>query len=74
MAFDNRGQILAAMPNFDDNDRDLLAYLPVGRTNTLYSRVGNVTAYAAILALLLSLFIAGRNHVEARKRAFEARA
>lgn len=66
MGFDNRGQILAAMPNFSDNDRELLADLPVGRTNTLYSRIGNVIAYAAILALLFSLFIAGRNHLGSR--------
>jgi len=67
MAFDSRGQILAALPNFGNNDREMLVYMPVGRTATLYSRIGNVIAYAALLALAVLVLIAGRNHRRSRK-------
>lgn len=67
MGFDNRGQILAAMPNYGDNDRILLAYLPLGRTDTLYSRIGSVIAYAALLVLAALLLVAGRNQLRWRK-------
>jgi apolipoprotein N-acyltransferase len=61
MGFDNYGQIRAAMPAFGNNDKILLASLPVGRINTLYSRIGNSLAYIAVLALLVSIFVARRN-------------
>ncbi len=67
MAFDSRGQILAALPNFGNNDRVMLAYLPVGKTSTLYSRTGPVIAYAALLALAALLFVAGRNRFRSQK-------
>jgi apolipoprotein N-acyltransferase len=63
MGFDNLGQIRAAMTAFGDNDHILLASLPVERTDTLYSRIGNILAYIAIFALLILFFIAGRNHL-----------
>lgn len=67
MAFDSRGQILAAMPNFGNNDREMLAYVPVGRTATLYSRIGNLIGYAALLVLATMLLAAGRNQHRSRK-------
>jgi apolipoprotein N-acyltransferase len=67
MGFDNLGQIRAAMTFFGDNDHILLASLPVKRTNTLYSRIGNIIAYVAIFVLLLLFFIAGRNHLLIKK-------
>jgi len=63
MGFDNLGQIRAAMTAFGDNDHILLASLPVKRTATLYSRVGNIIAYISIFALILFFFIAGRKHL-----------
>lgn len=63
MAFGSRGQIVAALPNFGNNDRVMLAYLPAGRTPTLYSRTGPVIAYAALLALAALLLVAGRNRL-----------
>lgn len=68
MGFDNLGQIRAAMTAFGDNDHILLASLPVKRTDTLYSRIGNSIAYIAIFVLLLLFFIAGRNHLLTRIR------
>jgi len=67
MGFDNLGQIRAAMTAFGDNDHILLASLPVERTDTLYSRIGNILAYIAIFALLVLFFIAGRNHLLTKK-------
>jgi apolipoprotein N-acyltransferase len=67
MGFDNLGRIRASMSSFEDNDHILLAAMPVKRTNTLYSRVGNVIAYIAIFVLLLLFFIAGRNHLLTKK-------
>lgn len=67
MAFDNRGRILASLPNFGVNDREMLAYMPVGRTPTLYSRIGNVLAYLALLTLFVLLIAAGRNPVRQQK-------
>jgi apolipoprotein N-acyltransferase len=67
MGFDNLGQLRAAMTSFGDNDHILLASLPVKRTDTLYSRIGNVIAYIAILAFLFLFFIAGRNHLRKKK-------
>ncbi|EFL53197.1 Nitrilase/cyanide hydratase and apolipoprotein N-acyltransferase [Solidesulfovibrio fructosivorans JJ]] len=68
MAFDSRGRILASLPNFGNNDRVMLAYMPVGRTLTLYSRIGNVLAYLALLTLFVLLIVACRNgHVRQRR-------
>jgi apolipoprotein N-acyltransferase len=67
MAFDGRGQILAALLNFGNNDRVMLAYMPVGRTPTLYSRIGPVIAYVALLALAALLIVAGRNRFRLQK-------
>lgn len=66
MGFDNYGQIQAAMADFGDNDRILIASLPVQRVNTLYSKVGNTIAYIAISTLLFSLFMTGRNYLRAK--------
>jgi apolipoprotein N-acyltransferase len=68
MGFDNLGQIRAAMTSFGDNDHILLASLPVERTDTLYSRIGNVIAYSAILVFLILLFIAIRNHLRTKRQ------
>lgn len=62
MGFNNYGQIYAAMPDFGNNDRILIASLPVGKIYTLYTRVGNTIAYVAIAALIFSLFIMVRNY------------
>lgn len=67
MAFDSRGRILATLPNFGNNDREMLAYMPVGRTATLYSRIGNVIGYAALLVLAALLLVAGRDENRSRK-------
>jgi apolipoprotein N-acyltransferase len=67
MGFDNRGRIRASMSSFEDNDHILLAAMPVKRTVTLYSRVGNLLAYSSILALVVFALIAGRNNLQARK-------
>lgn len=67
MAFDSRGKILASLPNFGSNDRIMMAYMPVGRTKTLYSRTGNIIAYAGLLTLVALLFAAGRNHLREQK-------
>ncbi len=61
MAFDNRGRILASMPNFGNNDRVMLAYMPVGKTVTFYSRIGNLFAYLALLSLAVLLMNSLRN-------------
>lgn len=61
MGFNNYGQIRAAMSDFGNNDKILIASLPVGKIYTLYSSIGNLIAYIAIAALLFSLFIMARN-------------
>ncbi len=66
MGFDNYGQIRASMPDFGNNDRIMIASLPVGKINTLYSRVGNLLAYVAIAFLLFSLFVTVRNYLRER--------
>jgi len=67
MGFNNYGQIRAAMSDFGNNDKILIASLPVGKINTLYSRIGNLIAYIAIAALLFSLFITVRNYRRAKE-------
>ncbi|MFC2107136.1 nitrilase-related carbon-nitrogen hydrolase [Bacteroidota bacterium] len=64
MGFDNYGQIRAAMSDFGNNDKILIASLPVGNINTLYSKVGNIIAYIAIIVLLFSLFMTVRKFVK----------
>jgi len=67
MGFNNYGQIRAAMSDFGNNDKILIASLPVGKINTLYSRIGNLIAYIAIAVLLFSLFITVRNYRRAKE-------
>jgi|GEM_PF-944231 len=67
MGFNNYGQIRAAMSDFGNNDKVLIASLPVGKINTLYSNIGNLIAYIAIAALLFFLFITVRNYKRAKK-------
>lgn len=67
MGFNNYGQIRAAMSDFGNNDKILIASLPVGKINTLYSSIGNLIAYIAIAALLFSLFMTVRNYRRAKK-------
>jgi len=62
MGFNNYGQIRAAMADFGNNDKILIASLPVGQIRTLYARIGNLLAYIAIAALLFSLFVTVRNY------------
>ena len=61
MGFNNYGQIYAAMPDFGNNDKILIASLPVGKIYTLYTSIGNLIAYFAFAALLFSLFVTIRN-------------
>jgi apolipoprotein N-acyltransferase len=72
MGFNNYGQVRAAMSDFGDNDKILIASLPVGKINTLYSRAGNLIAYIAIATLLCSLFMTGRNYLLEKKSTSEA--
>lgn len=67
MGFDKYGRILASMSDFGDNDKILLASLPVKRTNTLYSYVGNLLAYIALAVFLATIIMAARNILKARK-------
>lgn len=67
MGFNNYGQIRAAMSDFGNNDKILIASLPVGKINTLYSMIGNLLAYIAIAALLFSLFMTVHNYRRAKK-------
>jgi apolipoprotein N-acyltransferase len=62
MGFNNYGQIRAAMSDFGNNDKILIASLPVGQIHTLYTRIGNLIAYIAIAALLFSLFMTVRKY------------
>lgn len=66
MGFNNYGQIRAAMSDFGDNDKIMIASLPLQKINTLYSQVGNLIAYIAIAVLFISLFIAVRNYLRAK--------
>lgn len=63
MGFNNYGQIRAAMSDFGDNDKIMIASLPVQKINTLYSQVGNLIAYIAIAVLFIALFISIRNYL-----------
>lgn len=67
MGFNNYGQVRAAMSDFGNNDKIMIASLPVQKINTLYSRVGNLIAYIAIAALLFSLFMTVRNYLREKK-------
>lgn len=61
MAFDDRGRILASLPSFGPNDRQMSAYMPIGHNPTLYSRIGNTFAYLALLGLAGLLMMTWRN-------------
>ncbi len=63
MAFDDRGRILASLPSFGPNDRQMSAYMPIGHNVTLYSRIGNSFAYLALLILAGLLIMTGRNRL-----------
>jgi len=52
MAFDQYGRIRASMTDFGNNNKTMMASVPLHRVPTLYSRIGNAFAYAAILAVL----------------------
>lgn len=69
MGFNNYGQIMAAMPDFGNNDRILIASLPVGKVNTLYTTIGNLIAYISIIVSIFSIFISVRNFRNERKTA-----
>ncbi len=62
MGFNNYGQIRAAMSDFGNNDKILIASLPIGQIKTLYARIGNLIAYMAIGALIVCLFMTARNY------------
>ncbi|MFC1461879.1 nitrilase-related carbon-nitrogen hydrolase, partial [Verrucomicrobiota bacterium] len=68
MGFDNFGQVQAAMADFGDNDRILIASLPVRKIDTLYSKIGNTIAYIAISALLFSLFMTTRSYSKSKEQ------
>lgn len=68
MGFNNYGQVRAAMYDFGNNDRILLASLPVERVKTLYSMIGNLLAYIALITFAICIFITIRNFLHARKR------
>ncbi len=57
----------SAMSDFGNNDKILIASLPVEKINTLYTRIGNLIAYIAIVGLLFSLFLTIRNYRRAKK-------
>ncbi len=67
MGFNNYGEIMAAMPDFGNNDKILIASLPVQKVNTLYTKIGNLIAYIAIVGFLFSLLMTIRNHRRKRK-------
>ncbi len=67
MGFNNYGQIQAAMSDFGNNDKILIASLPVGKIYTLYSSVGNLIAYIAIVGFLFSIFMTVSNYLRAMK-------
>jgi len=71
MGFDNLGQIRASMSDFGDNDKVLLASLPLKQNPTLYSRTGNVLAYLAIAALLVTVILSVRNHCRRKQELSE---
>jgi apolipoprotein N-acyltransferase len=64
MAFDAYGRQRAALPFFEENDRVLLATLPVQRVATVYGRVGDAPAAGAYALYLLAatLVAARRRH------------
>ena len=66
MGFNNYGQIRAAMPDFGNNEKILIASLPIGQIKTLYTRIGNLIAYIAISALLFSLVMTARMYRKAK--------
>jgi len=68
MGFNNYGQIRAAMSDFGNNDKILIASLPVGKVDTLYSRIGNLLAFIAISGLLFSFYITARNYLRSKEQ------
>ncbi|BAF71839.1 nitrilase-related carbon-nitrogen hydrolase [Sulfurovum sp. NBC37-1] len=68
MGFDNLGQIRAAMTAFGDDESILIASLPVKRTDTLYTHIGNLLAYIAMFVLILLFFLAVWNHFKKQKK------
>jgi apolipoprotein N-acyltransferase len=52
LAADDRGRVLASMDHFTAADRVMVAQVPARGSRTLYARVGDAFAWAAILVLL----------------------
>jgi apolipoprotein N-acyltransferase len=50
---DNQGNVIAEMNTFTSKSKILYADLPLGRTTTIYSKIGNVFAYLLLLFLLV---------------------
>jgi apolipoprotein N-acyltransferase len=59
-AFDGYGRVQGWMPFFEQNDRILMATLPSGRIDTIYSRIGDAFSYACFLGLAFAAFLALR--------------
>jgi apolipoprotein N-acyltransferase len=52
LATDYQGRVLAAMDHYVTEQRDMVAYVPTEGVRTVYSRVGDVFAWACIICLV----------------------
>jgi apolipoprotein N-acyltransferase len=70
VAVDDQGRVLASMDHFATVQRDLVAQVPIRGVRTVYSRVGDVFAWACIAGALVLVGVAAsrrrRRHAEVR--------
>lgn len=60
VAVDDQGRVLASMDHFATVHRDLVAQVPTRGVRTLYSRVGDVFAWACVAGTLALVMLAAR--------------
>ncbi len=55
--YDAYGRARATLSYFEDNDRILMAQVPVGRVDTVYSRVGDVLPVVSLLVIIAAVVV-----------------
>lgn len=56
------GELVTQMSSFNENDRIMMAHLPVNKIFTLYGLIGDLFVYVCIAFICFSLMIGVNNH------------
>ena len=62
LSADYQGRVLSSMDHYTTDDRVLVSHVPIQGVATLYSLVGDVFAWLAIVTLALSVVVALKRH------------